>query len=101
LKKVKKNWSHEFKCAKAVTITKTQGAKMRGDTTTTGMADLRCIHYVTRLTPIKWHSDCFIRTASCKAERWNNFWNKIHRWFHSHFLLKNFQFFSVYVLDSR
>jgi len=34
----------------AVTITKTQGAKVRGEPTTVGMADLRRIRYVTRST---------------------------------------------------
>jgi len=37
----------------AVIFTKTQSAKLRGERTTTGMADLRRIHYATRLTPFK------------------------------------------------
>jgi len=36
----------------AVTITKTEGAKIRGEPTTIGMAELKLKHYATRSTPL-------------------------------------------------
>jgi len=73
----------------AVTITKTQGAKLRGKPSTIGIPDLKPIRYATRSTPLEWQSDCFIRTASCEAVWWNKFWNKeIHGWFRSYFQKK-------------
>jgi len=38
----------------AVTITKMQGAKMRGQPTTIGMTDLKRIYYATRTTMLEW-----------------------------------------------
>jgi len=72
----------------AVTITKMQSTKLRSEPSTIGMADLKSIRYATRSTPLEWQTKRFIRTTSCKAVRWNKFWNrKIHGWFCSHFLL--------------
>ena len=58
---------------------------MRGKRKTIGTADMNCIHYTTRRPPLK--TDCFIKRASWKVVRSNKFWNKIHGWFRSHFLL--------------
>jgi len=84
LKEVKKNWSHKLKCASSHYY---ENAKLRGDPSTIGTADLKPIHYATRLTPLEWQTDCFIRTGSCEAVWSNNFWNKkMYGWFCSHFL---------------
>jgi len=37
----------------AVTITKTQGANMKGEPTNTGTVDLRCFRYVISSMPFK------------------------------------------------
>jgi len=60
---------------------------VRGSPTTIGMADLKFIRYPTRTTALIWQTDCIIWTTSCKAVRCIKFWNKIHGWFRSHFLL--------------
>jgi len=48
-----------------VTIMKTQGTKIRGKPTTTGMVDLKPYRQATRLTPLELQTDCFIQTTSC------------------------------------
>jgi len=77
------NWN-----VQAVPIMKMQGAKMRGEPTTIGIADLKLTCYATRMTVIEWQTDPFFWTTSCEVVRCNKFWNKkIHGWFRSHFLL--------------
>jgi len=49
----------------AVPSTKTPGAKLRGEPSTIGMADLKPIRYATRLMLLGWQTDRFNRTASC------------------------------------
>jgi len=74
--------------AVTISITKTQGTKLRGEPT--GMADLKPIYPLWlcyRPIPLEWQTDRFIRNMSCEAIWWNKLWNeKIHGWFHSHFL---------------
>jgi len=76
------NWN-----VQAVTLMKMQGAKIRNEPTTIGMADLKRIRYATRMTTLEWRTDRFIQTTSCEVLPLNKFWNKkIHGWFSSHFL---------------
>jgi len=47
---------------------KTSGAKVRGEPTTVGIADLNLTcYYVIRMTALEWQTDCFIQTVSCEV----------------------------------
>jgi len=46
-------------------LTKTYGAKSRGEPSTIGMADLEPIRWATRSMPVEWQTDRFIGTAPC------------------------------------
>jgi len=59
---------------------------VRGKQKTIGTADLKCIHYTISTTQLERQTDCYIQITSCKAVQLFKFWNKIHGWFHSHFL---------------
>jgi len=49
LKKVKKNWPHELKCATTTSFTKTKGAKVRAELKTTGTTDVNAFAMLSRL----------------------------------------------------
>jgi len=51
LKKEKKKWSHELKCATITTKTKVTGVK--AEAKTFGTADLKCIYYATASLPFE------------------------------------------------
>jgi len=51
LKKEKKKWSHELKCA--TTITQTEVTKVRTELKTSGIADLKHIRYAMTSVPLE------------------------------------------------
>ena len=66
---------------------------MKGEPKTISTADVKRIRCATRTMMLEWQTDRFIWTVSCKVVRLNKFWNeKIHGWFHSHFLNVNLTF---------
>jgi len=53
-------WSHELKCVSSHYYENAR-CQLRGEPSTIGMTDLKPIRYVTRLPPLGWQTDGFIR----------------------------------------